>query len=541
MAGVTQPMKRTPKYDTRVNREPNTHTHEGGLAVTKSAYEELIGILTTKFNEDSFYESRGDTEDRMIAVIQELCRTEEGALFALKAVVYARTISNMRTMPLMALAVIANTVKGWRLQKAVGEAASKAYTRVDDVITVVAYSKLRYGRIPKYIRQSVAGYLDKQNAYTLAKYQRRTHNFKLRDVIKLCHPSKHYDDSYKEIIENKLRNKETWESRLSAGEKKEEVFSDLVKDKKIGHMALLRNIRNIRDVDDVEFDSALTLLSDEEKVKNGKQFPFRYYSAYKALCTDYQEGTAISMRNAFATGAQTKSMSTERINKAAKALSSAMLIQMDQYDIVDENDTVAVIYDLSGSMSWLPVSEKSTIAMREVGAVLAAMISQKYHNVEVWGFATEYRNVTQEIQDDVPIPALVHRLVNYDLGGGTNLHQVINQITRSGKQYTKVFVISDFQIFPEPGYAQGYWSSYYEHEQRSIVQFAAQNPNATVYFVDVSDYGKKPVISTHGSVVQIVGFSDNIFSVAGSRDRDSASAMIAEIEESVILTEPLVR
>jgi hypothetical protein len=77
---------------------------------------------------------------------------------------------------------------------------------------------------------------------------------------------------------------QTWESLRSAGKSWAEIISTI----KIPHMALLRNLRGIF----TEIEDLGTAKEIVEQLKGGvlmgKQFPFRYYSAYKAVERDHK-------------------------------------------------------------------------------------------------------------------------------------------------------------------------------------------------------------------------------------------------------------
>lgn len=74
-------------------------------------------------------------------------------------------------------------------------------------------------------------------------------------------------------------DKKTWEAMRSAGTDWKTIFHSV----NMGHMALLRNLRGVfTEVNDAAFcDEYLAALV--AGVEKGKQFPFRYYSAYMAV------------------------------------------------------------------------------------------------------------------------------------------------------------------------------------------------------------------------------------------------------------------
>src|SRR5437667_5907962 len=69
---------------------------------------------------------------------------------------------------------------------------------------------------------------------------------KLRDVPFLCH-AKPKDEAqaalWKKIVENTLESPDTWEVALSAGKDKRETWERLLREEKLGGMAVLRNLR----------------------------------------------------------------------------------------------------------------------------------------------------------------------------------------------------------------------------------------------------------------------------------------------------------
>ena len=73
----------------------------------------------------------------------------------------------------------------------------------------------------------------------------------------------------------------TWENLRSAGESWKSIFQKT----DMGHMALLRNIRGVfTEVDDLEFCREY-MTAIKNGVVKGKQFPFRYYAAIRAVAS----------------------------------------------------------------------------------------------------------------------------------------------------------------------------------------------------------------------------------------------------------------
>jgi hypothetical protein len=69
---------------------------------------------------------------------------------------------------------------------------------------------------------------------------------KLRDVLFLCHAKPKDAEQaavWKKLVENTLEPPDTWEVALSAGKDKRENFERLLREGKLGGMAVLRNLR----------------------------------------------------------------------------------------------------------------------------------------------------------------------------------------------------------------------------------------------------------------------------------------------------------
>ena len=72
---------------------------------------------------------------------------------------------------------------------------------------------------------------------------------KLRDVLFLCHAKpkdEAQDATWKQLIGGTLPTPDTWEVALSSGADKKATWERLIAEKKLGALALLRNLRKIK-------------------------------------------------------------------------------------------------------------------------------------------------------------------------------------------------------------------------------------------------------------------------------------------------------
>ncbi|CAF0781386.1 unnamed protein product [Adineta steineri] len=83
----------------------------------------------------------------------------------------------------------------------------------------------------------------------------------------------------------KLPTPETWETQISLKGNKAAVWQQLIDNKKLPFMAMLRNLRNMikAGIDEKHHQWVLKKLSDEGAVTYSRQFPFRFFSAYQVL------------------------------------------------------------------------------------------------------------------------------------------------------------------------------------------------------------------------------------------------------------------
>jgi hypothetical protein len=115
--------------------------------------------------------------------------------------------------------------------------------------------------------------------YELAKYNGDS-AITVRDVLFLSH-AKPKDEAqatlWKKLAAKELSTPDTWEVQLSAGADKKETFERLIREKKLGYFALIRNLRNMEQAGvEVELvrEAILARKGGAEKL-----LPFRYIAA----------------------------------------------------------------------------------------------------------------------------------------------------------------------------------------------------------------------------------------------------------------------
>ncbi|OLB21207.1 MAG: TROVE domain-containing protein [Acidobacteria bacterium 13_2_20CM_57_7] len=214
-------------------------THEGAVAQKVDAKSELRRtVLTCLLWEATFYEKGNDIAKRIAALAAE---NKPEVLAALAR--EARTKMQLRHAPLFLARELARRKGAGPL---VAETLESVIQRADELGEFVAlYWKEKKQPLSAGVKRGLARAFTKFDAYQLAKYDRES-AVKLRDVLFLCH-AKPKDEAqaalWKKLVENTLESPDTWEVALSAGKDKRENFERLLREGKLGGMAVLRNLR----------------------------------------------------------------------------------------------------------------------------------------------------------------------------------------------------------------------------------------------------------------------------------------------------------
>ena len=131
-------------------------------------------------------------------------------------------------------------------------------------------------RWPPGVKRGLAAAFGKFDEYRLAKYDRAS-KIKLRDVLFLVH-AKPKDDGqaalWKRLVDGELATPDTWEVELSAGKDKKETFERLLRQGKLGGLAVLRNLRNMQQAG---VDEALIRARLDQGI--ARALPFRFVTA----------------------------------------------------------------------------------------------------------------------------------------------------------------------------------------------------------------------------------------------------------------------
>jgi 60 kDa SS-A/Ro ribonucleoprotein len=247
--------------------------HEGGRATPTSPVSELRrSVMTCMLWEDTFYEKGSEVAKRIVELVPQ-CSPKVVAELAVEA----RTRMGLRHVPLLLVSELSRIAGTGPL---VEDTLVNVIQRADELTEFVAIY-WRDGKHPMSagVKRGLAAAFTNFNAYQLAKYNRDS-QVKLRDVMFLVHPKPALGmdqaEVWKKLASNTLESPDTWEVELSAGKDKRETFERLLREKKLGGLAVLRNLRNM-------VQSGVSDVLIRERLSQGisRAFPYRFVVAAK--------------------------------------------------------------------------------------------------------------------------------------------------------------------------------------------------------------------------------------------------------------------
>ena len=219
---------------------------------------------------------------------------------------------------------------------------------------------------------------------------------------------------------------------------KNAVFSDLLKENKLGYLAAIRNINNIvnNDSDGETTKMLANLISDSTMIRKAKIMPQQ-------------------LANAYLYGGN-NTLIKEALNKAIEGAMANFK------EVITGN--VAVVLDVSGSMG----------GVRKEAGFITAILYQALGTSDLYTFA-HYADMVKPLYYDFKM--LYETILGYFTGGGTNLQSALDMIRKSGKKYDRIIIISDNEA------NQGNCVKAYK-------KLITQINSPKIYSIDLAGYGE---------------------------------------------------
>lgn len=497
-------------------------THQGGTGFQLKPELELMSLLANGIN-NTFYEKETEQDKRLNYLIQEVAKKD--AELVAKMLVYTRSVIGQRSvthrgavslMPVISGREIAKFLFTKRSRK---ENAGGLIYRLDDMLEIAAcYFALNSGkRLPNAMVKGFKQVLENSDAYELAKYQGKDKSVSLVDLVNLVHPkpSEKMMETFKSLMNGELKQFNTVEDKnTKAGQEiaakvkegeisqaeaevelkkaKEATFKELVDEKTIGYLALLRNLRNIlNNTNDAQLiKDTCAALTDEKAIKKSLVFPHQIDLALEILLNEL--GT--------------------KATPFVKALNEAYEKAIPNLSELGATGRTAVIFDESGSMTSgrTQIGNIRISPAIEKAALIAATLA-KGLNADVYSFDTKFRARSFNPNDSVN--TIKNSFIKAD-GGGTYFNIIFEKLPQ---RYDRVFIISDMQgADAVGGTLSGYKSKF--------------GVDPYVYCINLCGYANSMVNPNNKKVFQLFGYSSEVYEIVKKQEIDY-NALLNEVKK----------
>jgi hypothetical protein len=265
-----------------INKANPPRTHEGAKARAFSAEQELQRtLMSCMLWEDQFYEDGVAIAERIGALVPKV-KAETVAALAIAA----REDMKLRHAPLL---IVREMARHETHRALVADTLERVIQRPDELCEFLAIywadalgpmQQRKKAAVSAQAKKGLARAFAKFDAYQLAKYD-RDGAVRLRDVLFLVHAKpkdKDQEKLWKQLIDGTLASPDTWEVALSAGADKKETFERLIAEKRLGALALLRNLRGMQ-VAGVAKKTITKALAD---MRTERVLPYRFIAAAQA-------------------------------------------------------------------------------------------------------------------------------------------------------------------------------------------------------------------------------------------------------------------
>ncbi|MCA8902552.1 MAG: TROVE domain-containing protein [Hyphomonas sp.] len=386
------------------NKRLFARTHEGTKGRAFGPEQQLRrALMNCMLWEDQFYENGVTIAERMAELVPKV-KAETVAAMAVEA----REDMKLRHAPLL---IVREMARHETHRGLVADTLERIIQRPDELTEFLSIywvdalgpmQQRKKAAVSAQAKKGLARAFAKFDAYQLAKYD-RDGAVRLRDVLFLVHPKPKDADQekvWKQLAEGELASPDTWEVSLSAGADKRETFERLIAEKKLGALALLRNLRGMQ----VAGVPKRTIAKALEDMRVDRVLPYRFIAAAR-YAPDLEP-----------------------------ELENAMFRSIEGHHRLKGKTTLLV--DVSGSMSGL-MSRRSEMMRLDAAVGLAVLAREIGEDVEIFTFSNQV----------VKVPArrgfaLRDAIVASQPHGGTLLGSAIAKVDRKDR---RLIVFTDEQ------------------------------------------------------------------------------------------------
>ncbi|WXB47790.1 RNA-binding protein [Vibrio phage VB_VaC_TDDLMA] len=489
---------------------PDSTNLAGGVSYDRKSIKADIAsvVLTSMLNGDSFYE----TEQARLKRIESLASNQDVGEFVAKAMVYARTQGNLRSVSHFLANILSENVKG---ETFVRSALTKTFVRPDDLTEVLAlWNERNPGKsVPNSLRRAFKDSLETFDNYQLKKYAGERQSVKLRDVVKLAHPTPAENRDFKGLIEGTLTNIETAQTvnAGSTGKERADTYKSMLSNRKLGLMAAMKNIKNIVEAgaDDETIDMLCSLFENQRAIEKSRVLPYRFVQAFVVV--------------------DEMNMDRLKAKRIIKSLERGFMSSAKNLPFVKDGERVALLLDESCSMGS---SRKDSSLLENTpfnhGKTMFASVLSGLNTDNTVGYLWA-QNSREFTLNDSPFEFLKN---TRSQGGGTDVWAPIKSLIDSKTVVDKLVIFTDMQMYE----INRGWGSTTNREFKDMVKdYRKINPNVKVLFWNLTGYGGGTPMKLDHNILEVSGFSDKILEVAGKMLEYSDKDFLVKEIESVQL------
>lgn len=498
----------------------------GGKAYAFSDKHALAQMAVTGTFNGTFYASAGAQLDKMKQLL-------EGAdpLFVARLAVYARQKGLMKDTPAFLLAWLHKnsgpTLFEWAFRRVIDN--GKMLRNFVQIVRAGTFGRKSLGSTAK---RCVQNWLRAQEPRFLLNAS-VGNDPSLKDVIKLAHPKpvseeqdalfsylidKDLDKAWAAILPDVVREYEAWKKGTGSGEIPKLDFRlldglPLTAEHWTGiattgsWLQTLMNLNTFKRHGVFENHEAVNTvaqrLANEKAVLNSGVFPYKILNAYQA----------------------TKGQVPEKITKA---LHKAMEASTQNVPSLG-NISIVVGVDVSGSMKS-PVtgtrgSATSSFRCVDLAALIASVVARKHDDVVVMPVDTSIHRHSLDFSDSILGNAA--KLAKYG-GGGTQLGLVTEECLKRKFYPDLIIMVSDNESWIN-GRTTGYYRGSGTELAEGFQRIKNMNRKAKMVCIDITPNATTQAQESD-SILNIGGFSDNVWTVIEGFVKGDKSTFLKEIE-----------
>lgn len=398
----------------KINKPKLPRTHEGAKARAFGPEQELRrALMSCMLWEDQFYEDGVSIAERIGALVPKV-KPETVAAIAIEA----REDAKLRHAPLL---IVREMARHEGHKALVADTLERIVQRPDELTEFLAIywadalgpmQQRKTRAVSAQAKKGLARAFAKFDAYQLAKYD-RDGAVRLRDVLFLTHAKPKdaaQEKVWKQLVDGTLASPDTWEVSLSGGADKKATFERLIAEKKLGALALLRNLRGMQ----VAGVPKSVIAKALDEMRTERVLPYRFIAAAH-YAPDLEP-----------------------------ELEHAMLRSIEGHARLPGKTRLLV--DVSGSMDST-ISAKSEMRRLDAACGLAVLAREICADVEIYTFSNDVKKIPPRHGF-----ALRDAIVSSQPHGGTELGKAITEVDKPG---VRLIVFTDEQSHDRVGAPKG--------------------------------------------------------------------------------------